>query len=190
MKIARLDLGFGIWVLGFALALIALSASGCAKAQAASVPNGPPLDVPSAPARVLAPVEEAVVAAPTPAPETAQPVATAPVRPPVRPPVQPAPPAAAAAPPAATPPADNRELRATPTTNAATERSVRDLLAQATRDLNRVNRARLSADGQANFDQARRFSQQAEQALKERNVAFAATLADKAALLAAELVGR
>jgi hypothetical protein len=63
-------------------------------------------------------------------------------------------------------------------------------LARSTRDLGRVNVARLSADGRAQFEQARRFSQQAEQALRARNLFFAATLADKSASLAADLVGR
>ena len=74
--------------------------------------------------------------------------------------------------------------------NATTERGVRDTLARATRDLNRVNYSRLSAEGRAQYEQSRRFSAQAEQALKERNLIFAATLADKAATLAAELTGR
>jgi len=65
---------------------------------------------------------------------------------------------------------------------------VRDLLARAARDLGRINYQRLGAEGKETYDQSRRFSQQAQQALKERNVAFAWTLADKAATLAAELV--
>jgi hypothetical protein len=53
-----------------------------------------------------------------------------------------------------------------------------------------VNYARLSPDGREAYDQSKRFSAQADQALKERNLNFAATLADKAATLAAELIGR
>jgi hypothetical protein len=45
-------------------------------------------------------------------------------------------------------------------------------------------------DARAQYDQSKRFTQQAEQALKDRNFVFAATLADKAAALAVELVGR
>jgi hypothetical protein len=63
------------------------------------------------------------------------------------------------------------------------------MLARASRDLTRVDYARLTVDGRAQYDQSRRFSQQAEQALRDRNVVFAATLADKAATLAAELLG-
>jgi hypothetical protein len=67
---------------------------------------------------------------------------------------------------------------------------VRDVLVRATRDLGRVDYGKLSADGRAQYDQSKRFSQQAEQALKERNLVFATTLADKAATLAAQLLGR
>jgi len=75
-------------------------------------------------------------------------------------------------------------------TSAATERAVRDVLTRANRDLSRVDYGKLSTDGRAQYEQSKRFSQQAEQALKERNLVFAATLADKAATLAAELLGR
>jgi hypothetical protein len=67
---------------------------------------------------------------------------------------------------------------------------VRDTLARAARDLSRVDYGRLSADARAQYDQSKRFTQQAEQALKDRNFVFAATLADKAATLAAGLTGR
>ena len=176
----------------FCILNVALLASGCAKAQAASVPNGPPLEVPEPPARVLLPIEEPPVAAATPPPQPEAPPATAappagarPAAPKPQPPVvtQQTPP-----PPAAT---DARELRpGSPQTTPLTERSVRDLLTRAQRDLARVDYGRLSADGRAQYDQSKRFSAQAEQALKERNLTFASTLADKAAQLAAELVGR
>jgi hypothetical protein len=74
--------------------------------------------------------------------------------------------------------------------SGANERSVRDLLTRASRDLNRVDYMRLSTDSRAQYEQSKRFSEQAEQALKERNLIFAATLADKAATLAAELLGK
>lgn len=179
----------GIWVLGFGILLI--SASGCAKARAASVPDGPPLQVPEPPQRVLAPVDPPVMAAPTPESEApAAPAAAAP-RPPARTAErpQPAPPASDPAP-APAPAADTRQLRTTTPANAANEKSIRDLLARAARDVARVNVSRLSADGRTQYEQSKRFSVQAEQALKEKNFVFAATLADKAATLAAELVGR
>jgi len=183
---------FGIWILGFGI--LVLAASGCAKARAESVPDGPPLQVPEPPQRVLAPVEEPLVVT-TPAPEVEPPVVAAPpratpARPAPEPKPQPAspPPAAAAAPPSRAP-AETRELRpASPTT--ASERSIRELLARAARDLGRVDYGRLTADGRTQYEQSKRFSMQAEQALRERNLVFAATLADKAATLAAELLPR
>ena len=52
------------------------------------------------------------------------------------------------------------------------------------RDLERVVYQSLDADGRAQYDTARRFMQQADEALKARNVVFAGKLADKAATMA------
>jgi hypothetical protein len=86
-------------------------------------------------------------------------------------------------------PAEPRDLRPALPANLEGERTVREMLARAARDIARVEYTRLSADGRAQYDQSKRFSAQAEQALKERNLIFAVTLADKAATLAAELLG-
>jgi hypothetical protein len=179
------------------LAIAAVLASGCARARAETAPDGPPLSVPEPPARVLGPVEEPLPATAS-VPDMPAP---SPVRPPARPPARrvdaaepprqdpPAAVPAAAAPPPEPAPAETRELRAAPSANtAAAERNVRDLLARASRDINRVDYARLSTAGREQYDQSKRFSQQAEQALRDRNFTFAATLADKAATLAAELL--
>jgi len=184
---------------------VALLASGCAKAKAASAPDGPPLAVPAPPPRVLAPADEPLAS--TPAPET--PPATAPRAParpaPRRPPAagnaapepEPrpdtsAPAAPAPAAPVVTPPPEPpRELRpAVSAADAAEERKVRDVLNRAGRDLSRVDYRRLSTAGRSQYDQSKRFTEQAEQAIKDRNYVFATTLADKAAALAAELAGR
>jgi hypothetical protein len=180
------------------LVLCALVASGCAKARAETAPDGPPLEMPAPPPRVLAPVDQPLPAtAAVPEPPVEEP------RPPARPPVRrtngapadaearpepPPPPAAAVAPPEPAP-TETRELRAAPSNTATAERGVRDLLTRASRDINRVDYGKLSADGRAQYEQSKRFSQQAEQALKDRNFVFAATLADKAATLATELLG-
>jgi hypothetical protein len=192
--------------LGLLVMALAAAAAGCAKARAESAPEGPALEMPAPPPRVLAPLEEPLpvtVALPE-APPT---VPAAPARPPARragangsngataeaetrP--EPAPPAPAVvqAPPEPVP-TETRELRAAPTAgSAAAERNVRDLLARAARDLARVDYGRLSADGKLQYEQSKRFTQQAEEALKDRNLVFATTLADKAATLAAELPGR
>ncbi len=197
---ARAWFGFGVWVLG--CGMFAASAAGCASAQAKAVAAaGPPLAVPEPPPRVLAPVEEPVTAAvPTPA-ETAPPAtATAPRTPPPRPPArrtEPEKPPEAPAPAAATTgtpapaPEPPRELRpASPAVEAAAERVARDALARAARDLGRVDYGKLNADARAQYDQSKRFMEQAQQGLRDRNFVFASTLADKAAALAAELSGR
>jgi type IV secretory pathway VirB10-like protein len=187
----------GRWILTLGSLVLAASAlaSGCAKAQAKSAPAGPPLDVPAPPPRVLAPVEEPVIALePTPElPPAAAPPRTPPPRPPARRAEEPRPeqPSPAAAVPEPTPPAETRELRpASPARDAAAEKGVRSTLARAARNLGRVDYGKLSTDARAQYDQSKRFTQQAEQALKDRNFVFAATLADKAATLAAELIGR
>ena len=88
--------------------------------------------------------------------------------------------------PAPAPPA--LTLKPAPGSETKTETSIRALMGRATRDLQRVNYAALDADGRAQYDTARRFMQQAEEALKTNNLAFAGKLADKAATMAAVLV--
>jgi hypothetical protein len=73
---------------------------------------------------------------------------------------------------------------------AASEAGIRQRLTVAQRNLRRVDYGKLSADGRAVYDQSKRFAEQAEQALKDQNLVFAATLADKAATLSSELQGR
>ena len=64
------------------------------------------------------------------------------------------------------------------------------MLARAARDRARVNVSQLSVAGRSQCQQSQRFTVQAQQALRDRNLIFAATLAEKAAVLALELVGR
>jgi hypothetical protein len=205
----RPRVGFGLWALGFGLCLsVSVPFTGCAKAKAKTIAEGPALQVPEPPPRVLTPVEEPIAATPAtpestppaPAPRTAPPRPATPPRrpntaaneptprqetpPPVEQPVA----APAPSPTSAEPP---RELRpALSAADTAEERKVRDLLTRAARDLNRIDYRRLSADGRAQYEQSKRFSDQADQAIKDRNYVFAATLADKAATLAAQLLGR
>jgi hypothetical protein len=194
-------LAFRHWAFSIGhLVLIALLATGCAKAQAKTAPDGPPLSVPDPPERVLAPVEEPLPAVavvpdappiPTPRPPTRTPVRRPPQSTVVSPEPESKPPEttqvpATSAPPAITP---TPTLRAAPSAaDAAAERAVRETLGRAARDLSRVDYGRLSGDGRAQYEQSKRFTAQAEQALKDLNFPFAATLADKAATLAAELL--
>lgn len=184
----RRDMRTGRVVALGALAVGASLVTGCAKMQARTVPDGPALQVPMPPAREIVaaldppplPVEEPIV---PPAPVVA---------PPAVPPRPAPPPARAARPePPAEPPApriEPRTLRAPG--DVAREGAVRERLNGATGDLGRVDYGKLGAAARSQYDQARRFLRQAEQAIKDQNLAFAATLADKAATLAADLAGR
>jgi len=181
------------------LSLLACAgAAGCAKAQARTA-DGAPLEMPTPPPRILAPVEEPPVAtvepvepAPSPPRTTPRPVTrgngrTEPAQKPEA--AAEPPPAQVTVPPAeTTPPEPARVLRAPG--GAAAEAGIRQRLTLAQRNLRRVDYGKLSADGRAVYDQSKRFAEQAEQALKDQNLVFAATLADKAATLSAELQGR
>ena len=146
------------------------------------------LEPPPAPPRVVADY------APEPIPEVRLP--EAPVMPPAAPRSsgrpQPAQPTPAAPPPAPTPaPATNApslSLQSAAGDTSKSEAAVRSLLTNAQRDLGRVDYQGLDPDGRAQYDTARRFMQQAEEALKARNLVFAGKLADKAATMAGTLV--
>jgi hypothetical protein len=181
------------------LAMVGLVAAGCTRTQAkiATVPP-PPLDVPAPPPRMVEPVlAELPPSAEAPG---GQPAETTGVRP--APPAQPRPPRPEA------PRTDGQTAETAPAaesqkpSQAATlqtvpaekerqiQHSIRVHLDSAIANLNRVDYRILSADGRANFDQTRRFIAQAEDALRTKNFVFAATVADKAATLAAQLAGR
>jgi len=70
------------------------------------------------------------------------------------------------------------------------ERIIRQQLQRASNDLGRIDYRALSADAKTQYDTAKRFVQQADEALHARNLVFAKTVADKAAALAAQLAGR
>jgi outer membrane biosynthesis protein TonB len=170
-----------------------LSLVGCgARAKAQTLPDGPPLAVPTAPAHEI--VIEQIAEAPPPQPEPVpEPVAATPnpnaIKVQTKPSApKPEPPAnqPAVAPPAAP---ETPVVRASPAAAAGDETKARTLIARATNDLEkRVDFQRLSDEGKAQYNQSKRFRDQADQALKERNFLLAVTLADKAATLAAELV--
>ena len=79
-------------------------------------------------------------------------------------------------------------LTPTPGSEAQTVTAIRSLMDRAARDLQRVNAGALNHDGRTQLETARRFLQQADDALKVRNIVFAGRLADKAATMAAILV--
>ena len=171
-----------------AVMLASLAAGGCATARAKAQPLPVPLEAPAPPPRIIVPPEpQAPPPPPSPEPESRA------VRPPKRPvttmPARPEPKVDVPRPAPPPPPAPTLQ-QALPTSPADLVRQVREQLVQAQSDLGRVDYVGLSADGQAQYDTAKRFIVQAEQALTEKNLVFAAKVAEKAAMLAASLVGR
>ena len=177
---------FRSWCVSCGLAVTVATAAGCTAARA-SAPAGPPLRVPDAPPRVLILSEEPslpesvgqpAAATPAPAESTPPPVVRVP---------RPAP---------SPPPAGTVETKpSAPRTfglpgAAARERAIRERIEEVSRGLALVNVAALGAADRIVYDQARRFIQQAEEAVMERDFVFAATLADKAASLALDLASR
>jgi hypothetical protein len=184
-----------------AVPLTLLSAAGCAKLHARTV--GPPLETPAPPPRATPIASQPIVAPPVgqvqaPAPAAIKPPDTsAPAPVATRPPetTAPAPAASPATPPVATdrPAAASPERAPTLQTTAnpgAAEQRTRAALANATRDLGRIDARSLSADAKVQYDIARRFVAQATDALNAKNFEFAEQLADKAATLAALLQRR
>jgi protein TonB len=74
--------------------------------------------------------------------------------------------------------------------DAAGEAAIRKQIGRARQDLNRVHYAGLSSDMKAQYDQANRFLTLSEQNLKEHNLLFASTLAEKAGAIAELLTRR
>ncbi|HEY7189382.1 MAG TPA: hypothetical protein VH436_22650 [Vicinamibacterales bacterium] len=181
----------------FCVLSCAAIAGGCGKKHIQTVADGPALAMPAPPSRVFAPIEdEEPLAATTKTPDTptAAPSAPQPASPTRRRP-SPAeserteqPPAPAPAP---TPAIETRELRAasSPADNES-ERKITDLMTRARQTLNTVDYRVLSTGRRENYDQAKEMLTAAEKAMKERNFAYAETLADKAMKLATELLGR
>jgi len=170
--------------------MTALLGACAVKAQVRAEAPMPVLDPPPPPPRVIAVYE------PEPEPIAITPPveAAAPARPPARAPRPEQKPEPASTVPepveSVVRPASGPSLTLTPTPGSETQtaNAIRALIDRATRDLSRVNVGSLNNDGRAQYDTARRFIQQAEEALKARNVVFAGKLADKAATMAAVLV--
>jgi hypothetical protein len=180
---------------------LAGAAGACAGLQAGSAPTRPALEAPAPPPRTVEPLQEpepeaqgvetpepVVVTTPRPALRPSRPSApkhpTERETPPVTPPPVPTegPPKAEAAPPGA-------GLQTT-TNPSEADRRVRGLLAKAVKDLDQLDARKLSAGARSQYESARRFVAQSEDALKAGNLVFAEQLADKAAALAAGLLGK
>jgi hypothetical protein len=181
---------------------LGVAGAGCFHRSAKTVGDSPPLEMPPPPARVIETVE--ATPPPPPLPLVEEP-AHQPVRPPPRPatradaPPQPRPDPPKVEPPAVVePPKVTEETSKPPTTLQTTpagaerdvERAIRGAIAHANADLKRVNVRALNADARTQYDTAKRFIEQAEDAMKKRNLVFAQNLAEKAQGLAAQLAGR
>ena len=181
------------------LVLMAPLAAACAHAQAKTTPDMPALEMPSAPPRDVEPAE---VEVPPPATLVTEPARNPPARP--RPPAPPAPrpePPKAEPPKLDTPPVELPKveepakppttLQTTPATaEGEVERGIRASLLRAGSDLNRVDYRALNADARTQYDMAKRFVAQADDAIRTKNLVFAKNLAEKAATIAAQLAGR
>jgi uncharacterized protein (DUF885 family) len=93
--------------------------------------------------------------------------------------------------PAAAPPTPTTTLQTTPAAEQGeVERAIRATMARASAGLNRIDYRALNANARTQYDTAKRFIQQAEDAIRMQNLPFAKNLADKAATLAVQLGGQ
>src|SRR5262245_21908023 len=176
----------------FVTLILAVVPAGCLRrAQARTAPPPPPLEVPLPPPRVIEPASVEVPQQPVGLID--EPPTVAPLRP--RPPA-PRADTAKPEPPKAEVPADasKPEEPRTPSTvlqTAPTQREteeearIRTLLDRAAGSLNRIDYRNLGANARMQYDTAKGFIKQAEDAIKTKNLLFASSLADKAAALAA-----
>ena len=184
------------------LIVMAPLAAGCTHAQAKATPDMPGLAMPAPPPRDPEPAEVEPV---QPVPLVIEPARNAPARPrPAPPPARvepkpPEPPKPEAPPvpvietakPPEEPPKPPTTLQTTPATaEGEVERGIRASLQRASADLNRVDYRALNRDARTQYDQAKRWVQQADDYMRSKNLLFAKNLAEKAATIAAQLAGR
>jgi hypothetical protein len=189
----------------FVLPLIGIIASGCASVQATSKPaDRPALIVPPPPPRIIEPADvppDPVGDLPNaPSGAASRPPRLAPPKPgasEARPEAKPAGEAAAKPPepsPLETPPApapSSAQLRTPQTADTSgAAKTVRATIDTARGILNTVNFGPLSNERKKAYNDAKLFLQQAEDALKQGNLAFAQGVATKAETLARELASR
>jgi hypothetical protein len=193
------------WSRGLIAIGITALCSGCVHTAAKSSPDGPPLDVPAAPPRQVEPNEAET---PQPIPLISEPARSTPTRPRQTPPREqparpeppktepprtdtPPPPPADAPKPVDEAPKPAVNLQTTPAqAEVEEERNIRASLARANTDLSRIDYRGLNTDARTQYDTAKRFVRQADDALKGKNLVFARNLADKAVAIAAQLGGR
>ncbi len=92
---------------------------------------------------------------------------------------------------AAKPPVPPSTLQTAPAQREVeVERRVRTQLTLAISNLNRIDYQALNLDARTQYDTAKRFVAQSEEALRAKNLVFANNLAEKAAALSTQLVSR
>jgi hypothetical protein len=186
-----------------AILAAASGASACVTGRAQTPTQRPALEVPPPPPRVVEPLPaepapplEPVADLP---PATSTSVRNRPAprdtgpREAAKPDPKPEPPAAAApetASPAPTTGANPAPQIRTPDDNSETARQVRDILDRASKALASIDYRPLTRQRKESYDTAKRFIQQAEDAIKASNFVYARFLADKADILSKELQGR
>lgn len=176
------------------VAVVGLSgATGCTRRVPVAEPTPVALNVPPPPPRVIstppepvAPTEATTVERPAPAARPSRGTRAASRESAPRPePPRPEAPPEATAPPASTEAATGPLLRTPQTADEAeAEKRTREVLGRANGLLGRVNVSALAQPARQQYDAARRFVAQADQALLERNYVLASYLAEKAETLA------
>jgi len=183
------------------LPIVMLAMPGCFKSRPVTQPPAPTLEVPAPPGRVIAPPEPEQAQDETKAeePDTTKERRQTRPRPPqprdraeAKPPETKAPePAAEASRPPATPAVALGQLQPKlPASQGEIERQVTEQLSQAKRDLDRIDYRVLNADARSQYETAKRFITQAEEARRGGNLVQAQKLAEKAATLASALAPR
>lgn len=180
-----------------AILLAGLGAGGaaCATTQAKAPLERPALEVPPVPARVIEqppapqpapePVPELPTAAPNPRPRAPQRDVNKPEPKPEAPPVEPP----QTTPPPAQPPVPPLRTAALPD-SAETSRQITDIRNRAQKLLDATDYQKLKPEQQAQYNNAKRFIDETDEALKTKNFEFAKGVAEKAERLARELQGR
>jgi hypothetical protein len=181
-----------------------LTTTACVKLHAKNTPEGPPLEMPAPPPRVVdspdtePPPPVSLPEEPARHPTTGTKRSVPPPTPRPEPP-KPEPPKTDQPPPQSSDPAKPPEEPAKPATTLQTipagaevevERGIRVQLNRASSDLGRVDYRALNNEARTQYDTAKGLVRQAEDALKAKNLVFARSLADKAAALAAQLAGK
>jgi hypothetical protein len=191
------------WLIGVVV-VAGAGASACATTHAKNTSDAPPLDMPPPPARTT---EATDTEPPAPVPLPEEPARRTPPAARRQPTPSPSPRPDAIKPDAAkpdTPPAvieapkpSEEPPKPPPTLQTAPagreneeEQRIRTQLTHATNDLNRIDYRALNTDARTQYNTAKRFVTQAEDALKAKNLVFAHSMADKAAALAAQLAGK